>query len=143
MSALASISHDDELIDITKTDWFREMEANHHPGITIRVYRGDRGWTLAELAEKTGIAESHLSAIENRKRGGEGDRDAPGQGVRDGLPEVFVVPGYSPSATSVACQSSSSTIRSRIGRDSNSSLRSPARSFELNESSNRSNSFFL
>ena len=45
------------------------MEANHHPGITIRVYRTNRGWTLAELAEKTGIAESHLSAIENRKRG--------------------------------------------------------------------------
>lgn len=59
----------DELIDITKTDWFRKMEANHHPGITIRVYRGNRGWTLAELAEKTGIAESHLSAMENRKRG--------------------------------------------------------------------------
>lgn len=60
---------DDELVDITKTEWFRKMEANHHPGITIRVYRTNRGWTLAELSSRTGIAESHLSAMENRKRG--------------------------------------------------------------------------
>jgi ribosome-binding protein aMBF1 (putative translation factor) len=63
------VDDDDELIDITKTEWFRKMEANHHPGITIRVYRTNRGWTLAELAEKAWIAESHLSAMENRKRG--------------------------------------------------------------------------
>ncbi len=60
---------DDELVDITTTDWYKKMRANHHPGMTIRVYRTNRGWTLAELSEKTGIAESHLSAMENRKRG--------------------------------------------------------------------------
>src|SRR5690606_9157332 len=60
---------DDELIDITQPEWFRKMEANHHPGITIRVYRTNRGWTLAEFASMTGIAESHLSAMEHRKRG--------------------------------------------------------------------------
>lgn len=60
---------DDELIDVFKTDWYKKMQANHHPGDTINTYRTNRGWTLAELAEKTGIAESHLSAMENRKRG--------------------------------------------------------------------------
>ena len=60
---------DDELIDVFQTDWWKERQANHHPGDTIQVYRNNRGWTLAELAEKTGIAESHLSAMENRKRG--------------------------------------------------------------------------
>lgn len=59
----------DELVDITTTDWYKRMRANHHPGDTIRVYRNNAGWTLAQLAEKTGIAESHLSAMENRKRG--------------------------------------------------------------------------
>lgn len=60
---------DEELLDVFKTDWWKKMEADHHPGDTIRVYRRNKGLTLAQLAEKTGIAESHLSAMENRKRG--------------------------------------------------------------------------
>ena len=60
---------DDESVDITTTDWYKKMQADHHPGDTIHTYRTNRGWTLAELAERTGIAESHLSAMENRKRG--------------------------------------------------------------------------
>src|SRR5690606_41403400 len=45
---------DDELIDITKTEWCRKMEANHHPGITSRVYRTTRGWTWAASPPGTG-----------------------------------------------------------------------------------------
>lgn len=60
---------DDELVDVFKTDWWKKIEADHHPGDTINIYRTNRGWTLAELASMTGIAESHLSAMENRKRG--------------------------------------------------------------------------
>jgi DNA-binding XRE family transcriptional regulator len=60
---------DEELVDIFETDWYKTMRANRKPGDSIWVYRDNAGLTLAQLSKKTGIAESHLSAMENGKRG--------------------------------------------------------------------------
>lgn len=37
-------------------------------GKAIKLCRSQRGWTLAELAKRTGIAASHLSMIERNDR---------------------------------------------------------------------------
>jgi DNA-binding XRE family transcriptional regulator len=60
---------DDEWVDVFETDWWKEQMALHKPGDSIRVYRNNAGLTLAQLSAKTGIAESHLSAMEHNKRG--------------------------------------------------------------------------
>ena len=56
-------------VDITKTAWYRDISAKLTPGKALKVYRNNAGLTLAALSEKTGIAESHLSAMEHDKRG--------------------------------------------------------------------------
>jgi DNA-binding XRE family transcriptional regulator len=60
---------DDESVNVFETDWWKEQMAKHKPGDSIWVYRDNAGLTLAQLSKKTGIAESHLSAMENNKRG--------------------------------------------------------------------------
>jgi transcriptional regulator with XRE-family HTH domain len=37
-------------------------------GRAIKLCRSQKGWTLAELGKRTGIAASHLSMIEHNKR---------------------------------------------------------------------------
>ncbi len=58
-----------ETVDITETSWYKGISAKLTPGKALRAYRDNAGLTLAELSEKAGIAESHLSAMENAKRG--------------------------------------------------------------------------
>jgi transcriptional regulator with XRE-family HTH domain len=54
---------------ITKeTPWYRETKAGWHPGITLRIRRENAGMTQAELASRTGLAVSNISAIENGRR---------------------------------------------------------------------------
>lgn len=60
---------DDEFVDILETDWYKSISATMTPGNALRIYRDNAGFTLAELSARTGIAESHLSAMENNKRG--------------------------------------------------------------------------
>jgi len=55
-------------VDITESEWYKEISKTITPGDALHVYRDNLGLTLAELAKKTGIAESHLSAMENNKR---------------------------------------------------------------------------
>jgi hypothetical protein len=58
-----------ESVDITETEWYKNISAKATPGKALHTYRGNAGLTLAQLSGKTGIAESHLSAMENGKRG--------------------------------------------------------------------------
>src|SRR5882724_2524579 len=37
-------------------------------GRSVKLCRSQKGWTLAELATRTGIARSYLSMIENNRR---------------------------------------------------------------------------
>lgn len=54
--------------DIFETEWYKDIAATLTPGKALHVYRDNEGMTLADLSEKTGIAVSHLSAMENGKR---------------------------------------------------------------------------
>ena len=63
------ISDEDEYVLYKETDFFKEMEAKTTPGKNLWVYRDNSGLTLRQLSEKTGIAESHISEMENDKRG--------------------------------------------------------------------------
>ena len=44
------------------------MEAITHPGMAVWTYRDNAGLTLERLSKMSGIAKSHLSAMENGKR---------------------------------------------------------------------------
>lgn len=58
-----------ESIEITGTDWYKNISTKLTPGKALHIYRDNAGLTLAELSVKSSIAESHLSAMENDKRG--------------------------------------------------------------------------
>ena len=59
---------DDESVPIKETSWWKKMSAKLMPADALRCYRDNAEMTLKELAEKTGIAVPHLSAMENGKR---------------------------------------------------------------------------
>lgn len=69
IKVVREVDEEDDSVDISQTDWYKTMRANRKPGDSIWVYRDNAGLTLAQLSEKTEIAESHLSAMENGKRG--------------------------------------------------------------------------
>lgn len=56
-------------VGVFESEWYKEMAGRLTPGKALHVYRSNVGMTLADVAEKTGIAVSHLSAMENDKRG--------------------------------------------------------------------------
>jgi DNA-binding XRE family transcriptional regulator len=62
------ISADDEAVPIDSDPWFQELRNSRTSGEVLWCYRDNAGLTLEELAEKSGIAKSHLSEMENNKR---------------------------------------------------------------------------
>ena len=58
----------DAAVDITTTEWWKKRQAIAHPGEALWTYRDNAGLTLENVSELTGIAVSHLSAMENGKR---------------------------------------------------------------------------
>ena len=62
------VSHEDEAVDITTTDWWKRMEAVSQAGTVLWTYRDNAGLTLDQLSRLSGIAKSHLSDMENGKR---------------------------------------------------------------------------
>jgi ribosome-binding protein aMBF1 (putative translation factor) len=62
------VSHEDEAVDITTTAWWKKMQAVSHNGTVLWAYRDNAGLTLDQLSKLSGIAVSHLSAMENGKR---------------------------------------------------------------------------
>lgn len=59
---------EDEFVDITQTDWYKSMSAKMTSGKVLRHYRENAGLSMTELAEKSGIALAHISAMEHDKR---------------------------------------------------------------------------
>ncbi|MBN1409517.1 MAG: helix-turn-helix transcriptional regulator [Spirochaetales bacterium] len=59
---------EDEYVNIEDTEFWKGMQKEKTPGMVLRVYRDNAGLTLQALSEKSGIAKSHLSEMENNKR---------------------------------------------------------------------------
>ena len=63
------VVQEEESVDIIKTTWYRDISVKLTAGKALKAYRDNAGLTLASLSKSTDIAESHLSAMENDKRG--------------------------------------------------------------------------
>lgn len=59
---------DDELVDVQETAWYKSIAQTLTAGKKLYNRRKMAGLTLDQLAEKSGIAKSNLSAMENDKR---------------------------------------------------------------------------
>lgn len=62
------VSTDDETILLNSDPWFQKLRNSRTSGEVLWCYRDNAGLTLEALAEKSGIAKSHLSEMENNKR---------------------------------------------------------------------------
>lgn len=58
----------EEFIDIFETEWFNSLRDTARPADSVRIKRENAGMTQADLALKTGISVTNISAIENGKR---------------------------------------------------------------------------
>jgi DNA-binding XRE family transcriptional regulator len=63
------INDDDELVDITTTDWYKEMQEKRTPGSALKAYRSNRGFSQGSLASELGITPANVSDMENGRRG--------------------------------------------------------------------------
>jgi len=60
---------DDELVEVTESDWYRSIKSTISPGENLRVYRELRGMTQAELGAKLGaFTRQNVSNMENGHR---------------------------------------------------------------------------
>ncbi len=60
---------DDELVEITESDWYRSIKATMSPGGNMRVYRELHGMTQAELGAMLGsFSRQNVSNMENEHR---------------------------------------------------------------------------
>jgi len=55
---------DEELIEISKSKWFKEMEAKTTPGGSLRAMRTLREMKQTELAKKIGVNPQQISDME-------------------------------------------------------------------------------
>jgi DNA-binding XRE family transcriptional regulator len=61
--------NEDELVDVTTTDWYRETKKGITPGDVLRTYRENAGLTQTALGQKIGgVPRQHISNMENGKR---------------------------------------------------------------------------
>ncbi len=58
---------DDEYVEVTETDWYREIKAKTTPGDAMRIYLENFGMTQAQLGEKLGNVPRQL--VSNMERG--------------------------------------------------------------------------
>ena len=63
-----SISTDDETVPLNSDPWFQQLRKSRTAGEVLWCYRENANLTLDELSEKSDIAKSHLSEMENNKR---------------------------------------------------------------------------
>jgi DNA-binding Xre family transcriptional regulator len=68
MYADLEVSDDDEAIPVESDPWFQKLRASRTSGEVLACYRDNARITLDELSERSGIAKSHLSEMENNKR---------------------------------------------------------------------------
>jgi len=56
---------DDELVEVSESDWYKKMQATVKPGEVLRSLRTMREMKQKELAEKLGIEPRQISDMEN------------------------------------------------------------------------------
>jgi len=60
---------DDELVEITKSNWYRSLKPTMSPGENLRIYRELHGMTQAALGAKLGsFSRQNVSNMENGHR---------------------------------------------------------------------------
>jgi hypothetical protein len=62
------INDDDELVDISTTEWYKRMKKEMTPGKTLKTLREVRELTQARLGEMTGIPTTRISDYETGQR---------------------------------------------------------------------------
>jgi DNA-binding XRE family transcriptional regulator len=67
-SSYLAVDPDDELIDISTTDWYKEMEKKMKPGDYLRHLREAHGLTQKALGEKLSTSAAHISDYETGQR---------------------------------------------------------------------------
>ena len=60
--------NDDDFVKFEDTDLYREIKTNMTPGSLLSAYRSREGLSLTELAKRTGISYTNISAMENDRR---------------------------------------------------------------------------
>ncbi len=64
------IDEDEEYVDITETEWFKDMDKKMKPGNYLRVYRENFGYSQAKLGKMLGGLSRHkISDMEHNRRG--------------------------------------------------------------------------
>lgn len=58
---------DEDYVEISKTDWFKEMESQTTPAESLKLLRTTFGYTQQQLADKAGITKQQVSAMERGK----------------------------------------------------------------------------
>jgi DNA-binding XRE family transcriptional regulator len=62
-------SDDEELVEVTESEWYRSIKPTMSPGENMRVYRELHGMTQAELGAKLGaFTRQNVSNMENGHR---------------------------------------------------------------------------
>jgi DNA-binding XRE family transcriptional regulator len=59
---------DDELVDITSTNWYKKISSEMKPKDYLKTYRKVHNFTQSQLSEKIGVSVQYLSDMENGKR---------------------------------------------------------------------------
>lgn len=59
---------DEQIIDSEESSVFKQIESEMNAGIRLKIRRENKGMTQQNLSEKTGIAVSNISLMENNKR---------------------------------------------------------------------------
>ncbi|MEX2444190.1 MAG: helix-turn-helix transcriptional regulator [Alkalispirochaeta sp.] len=60
---------DNELVEVTKSDWYQSIRKTMTPGENMRMYRQMYGMTQDQLAEKLGnLTRQNISNMENDHR---------------------------------------------------------------------------
>lgn len=64
------VDEDEEVVEITKSEWYRNIRSEITPGENIRLYRELHNMSQAELGEKLGrLRRQNISNMENGQRG--------------------------------------------------------------------------
>ena len=60
-------SDDEECVEISKSNWFKEIESQTTPAESLKLLRTSFGYTQQALADKAGITKQQISAMERGK----------------------------------------------------------------------------
>ena len=60
-------SDDEECVEISKSNWFKEIETQTTPAESLKLLRTSFGYTQQALADKAGITKQQISAMERGK----------------------------------------------------------------------------